>query len=1275
LYKNIEIGGFQMAIKTILVHARLALKLVNQKNLNLLLAALLVGFSADLAAAKKKKKKKKQEKELSVAQSPVFGASRSPEERAVFAHLSSSQHGAGGVGPVSSAGRQVPFMCLDDMDGQAAWENMSQRERNGFLRDMVALGDLKEARELLAAGASANYGEEDGVSLMQLAQGNQDVDMIYLLMQNGALIDDPQTEFYAQVKLGDVKKVGILLATGTISINDVDPEGRTALIQAAQAGNAKMVALLLDKTARAQDTIAQWPHNAFRAAYENGHMDVVRAMLMSGVLPCEYGECDGYFTWESLLNEYKQNKKLPFFELLAACAERNFMDDKDVLAQDYQEQLEYLQENCDWRLSREVDAQAVCDGGDAEQGDAKFESDIQAIDIQADRQALAFSMINRGDVQGLERDFIQSGFAELLAYQKHGLTPLDYAVVNSGPKIVDKLLDCYRAYRTSDGGNQALNMTVDAHIKSAFMYAAHQDNPDIMALFLDGNNGCDINYQDANSGNTVAMEAIWEGNEEVLEYLLARDPKPDLSIKNSMGDTAFMCAVKQGSTEMARMLLDTDLAGLHFDDAELQECLRAEHKGNLHEVLEAAVARKSNMANEPNEDGDTPLIMACREGDKAMVQFLLGIGVNHFKNLSPVELYPRNKGKQTAFDVASDANIRGLLDLTDKMRYGLQAVSKRQDRQKKAMAPVDILSLVSEQEALLAERARRAAEKGSPKKAAVTVLIECLGCKTHVEKVLYCAACGQVAYCSRECQKADWKRHKPECVQAKKASAVSESPVSDGSLRAESPLDAPGACEDKESDDNSGRKRRVGRVSPLERKTPSPGGQAGTQSSSGASSGTSDKAYKESLEAPQKAKQAETERVKKQQSADLVLALQEFNKDNRALASVRYCREQGYMLYGKDKTDFNDGLFDKAEAILFLSNDKRLSSRLSPTSPQKLSSKEFTRAAIKQAKAVAHKSKSSGHARSGAKNKSPQFKSGPPVQPGYARRDTNLKDVPLAPSWRGALPVQQDNQADQAAMLFAGASGPSAFTAVSSASDLNTPAREAGYIPEQSSGTVQIAEDIFDAPGSEKVRFIPGEDADFALDYERDLERLDNGEHVVSYHQQLFPDGISELQDGGEQYGQHLQEPLASQAAEYQQGVGYKKIWSGYDWLWVNMRHIMYGDKHGGGHLYNEDKTCFPRWMESNFEQRLERAVQNLDYQGPDHQGRNCILGTLIPEGAGEVPVRFKGRMATVRGYVAADPETGQETVVEDKNSNQRVSILGTIYPIYDREYGALTGL
>lgn len=1206
-----------------IIYARQAFKLVNQKVLNLLLAAtLLMGFSADLLAAKKKKKKKKQELAATHAGRSPVDANLSPVQKIVLKRLLSDLGDMNNQKPETDPGASV-----------LEWETLSQEELNADLRDMVAAGCHQEAHDLLKDGANARYVGDDGVSLIQLAQGNQDEKMVYLLMEYGASIDDPQTAFHFQVEQGATDKVATLIASGTVNIDDANAQGKTALIQAAQAGDVTMVELLLDKGARAQEVIAEWPYTAFRAAYENGHMDVVCIMLDHDILPCEHrvnGEHrvnDFSFTWEALFNEYKENKELPFFELLSACAQRHFMDDTHVFAEDFKQQLEYLQDSCDWSVSRGVDAHAASAAQDDGQENEK---------IGQDRQAMAFNMIDNDDCLGLAENFMQPGSLELLGFIKDGKTPLEYAVAHNKPTIVAKLLEYYNV-------QDRAKKSFYTHILSAFMSAAKIDSQEMIGLFLgdDPVIACDIDYQDPQTRNTIVMEAINKGSEKVLDYLLQCNPAPNLHIRNGENETAFLCAVKSGSIDMAEKLLKAKRDNIHLSGSEVEECLDAESKGAWHSKIGAVIAHKKDMANVSDTDGNTPLIIAAGKGYDKMIDFLLRIGISTYPDLNPVNIGQKNRQGETAIDVATNHKIKGILAIAT-LNNNVIAATNIVKGTRAAMTKV-------------------VQQKNSSPKVSAPGMYKCLGCSELKEKKLSCARCKKIVYCSRECQKIDWKRHKPECV-SKNRSAVSESAASVACTQLESTFDA-------QPDFNAD--------SPANRQIENTGTPSRV-----------DDGHLALLRIAQQKREEERVREKEKNSERLVVALNKVVLGNKKTYNdVRYCREKSYELYGQDNTPENRKLLKAVENTLFPSDEKRPHGRVSPAGlsyEKKQTSQELTRAAIKKAKAATHNSKSSsksrGHApQSGAKNKSSQFRSGPPVQLGYARRDVTLPGVPLAASWRGELPVFQDNQADQAAMLFAGTSGSSAFSAVSSAAGSGAAARAVDYdeaaAGEQYSGAAQIAEDVFDAPGSEQVRFVPGEDADFVLDYEQDLEKLDNGQHIIGYHQPLFPDGISEVHDGGEQYGQYAQEQLASRAAEHKQGAGYKKIWSGYDWLWVNMRHIMYGDKHGGGHLHNEDKTCFPRWLEPRFEQRLERAFQNLDYEGQDAEKRFYVLGTFEPEQAGEVPVRFKGRFTQIRGYVVADPETGEETLIEDKNGDQRISILGTVYPIYDREYDALTGL
>jgi MYND finger len=48
---------------------------------------------------------------------------------------------------------------------------------------------------------------------------------------------------------------------------------------------------------------------------------------------------------------------------------------------------------------------------------------------------------------------------------------------------------------------------------------------------------------------------------------------------------------------------------------------------------------------------------------------------------------------------------------------------------------------------------------------------ECVVCKARPQELLKCSACMAVRYCSAECQKAHWKKHRKRCKELKAAAA------------------------------------------------------------------------------------------------------------------------------------------------------------------------------------------------------------------------------------------------------------------------------------------------------------------------------------------------------------------------------------------------------------------------------------------------------------------------------------------------------------------------
>lgn len=50
--------------------------------------------------------------------------------------------------------------------------------------------------------------------------------------------------------------------------------------------------------------------------------------------------------------------------------------------------------------------------------------------------------------------------------------------------------------------------------------------------------------------------------------------------------------------------------------------------------------------------------------------------------------------------------------------------------------------------------------------------VQCTQCQTKLEKLLKCAKCKSVWYCSKECQKKNWSKHKPTCHEDERSSGL-----------------------------------------------------------------------------------------------------------------------------------------------------------------------------------------------------------------------------------------------------------------------------------------------------------------------------------------------------------------------------------------------------------------------------------------------------------------------------------------------------------------------
>ncbi len=152
-----------------------------------------------------------------------------------------------------------------------------------LLFDSIRAQDLNSLRELISLGCDANFPIEEGLTPLMLASGEVNIEMVKILLEAGANVDDVDNYGYSPLMIalenndldifhylepftnseikkialltsimnGDLAKIEILLTTG-INVNQCREKGvwrengRTALIVAIQEGFSEIVQALLE---------------------------------------------------------------------------------------------------------------------------------------------------------------------------------------------------------------------------------------------------------------------------------------------------------------------------------------------------------------------------------------------------------------------------------------------------------------------------------------------------------------------------------------------------------------------------------------------------------------------------------------------------------------------------------------------------------------------------------------------------------------------------------------------------------------------------------------------------------------------------------------------------------------------------------------------------------------------------------------------------------------------------------------------------------------------
>ena len=148
--------------------------------------------------------------------------------------------------------------------------------------------------------------------------------------------------------------------------------------------------------------------------------------------------------------------------------------------------------------------------------------------------------------------------------------------------------------------------------------------PQIVSLLLDL--GADINA--VCNGKSAVMYALESAEHtlETLTILLKHEPRPDLNIKNSIGQTVLMKAAKREKTSALRLLLDfgEDIDINAQDKAGWTALMLASGRGEVDNV-QALVTYPCVDPRLKEMHGRSALVLATENGHEDVAAFLIGL--------------------------------------------------------------------------------------------------------------------------------------------------------------------------------------------------------------------------------------------------------------------------------------------------------------------------------------------------------------------------------------------------------------------------------------------------------------------------------------------------------------------------------------------------------------------------------------------------------------------------------------------------------------------------
>ena len=451
-------------------------------------------------------------------------------------------------------------------------------------------------------------------------------------------------------KTGNDAEVSALLLAGA-DVNEVDTEGKTALMIAALNGNTALVSLLLKAGADLNHAYRPWRYSfggktALILAVEKGHAAVVSLLLKAGA---EVDKTDDGIT--ALMAASGQGHNAVVSLLLKAGAEVNkeYPTEKGLTALAF----------AVYHGNADVVSALLAAGADVNKARAYGKTEL-IIAAQKGYAAVVSLLLKAGaDVNKADEDgktaliiAIIKGRADLLSLllkagadvnkaDEHGKTALMLAAQSGYDAVVSLFLKAGADVNKADeDGKTALMLALNYPVisallgagadvnktradgKTALIVAAGNGYADLVSLFLKA--GADVNTVAANGTTALISAACGRGPAAVVEALLAAGAEVDTAGENGL--TALMRSSFVGKDAVVSLLLkagaDVNKANARGETA----LILAAQEGRA--AVVSLLLKAGADVNTSIGDGTTALMLASRRGHAAVVSLLLEAGVD-----------------------------------------------------------------------------------------------------------------------------------------------------------------------------------------------------------------------------------------------------------------------------------------------------------------------------------------------------------------------------------------------------------------------------------------------------------------------------------------------------------------------------------------------------------------------------------------------------------------------------------------------------------------------